>query len=59
MTPLNYAAAAVLLPACLTGLPAFLNLGNSLRLEAVTAHVRRNLRLLAQESPELLEDPLD
>ena len=59
MTPLNYAAAAVMVPVCLSGLPAFLNLGNSLRLEAVTAHVRRRMRLLNQESPELLEDPLD
>ena len=40
----NYLAAAALVPACAAGLPAFLNAGNRLRLEAVTQHLRRSLR---------------
>ena len=60
----NYLAAAVLAPACLLGLPAFLNLSNSLRLEAVTLYLRRRLTKMQDErtrvpSPDLLEDPLD
>lgn len=44
MSGVNYLAAAGFLPACLAGLPAFLNLGNTLRLEAVTLYLRRCLR---------------
>ena len=47
----NYLAAAVLAPACIAGLPAFLNLGNTLRLEAVTSHLRRAMRSLATTRP--------
>ncbi|HKY31557.1 MAG TPA: PHP domain-containing protein [Candidatus Polarisedimenticolia bacterium] len=65
MTPVNYAAAAALAPVVAAGLPAFLNLGNCLRLEAVTLHVRRLLRTLpstssgARQPGELLEESPD
>lgn len=58
----NYAAAALLAPVVVSGFPAFLNLGNSLRLEAVTLHARQTLRRLERDPaamalPDLLEDP--
>jgi len=59
----NYAAAAVLAPVCVSGLPAFLNLGNSLRLEAVSLYLRRTLRRLQESQPatggEFIEDSPD
>ncbi len=48
----NYAAAAMLAPACVAGLPALLNLGNSLRLEAVSLYLRRTLRRLQEAEPD-------
>ena len=64
MSAINVAAAAALAPVCVLGLPAFLNLGNSLRLEAVTAHVRRQIErrtreMAAETSPVLAREPLD
>jgi len=58
----NYVAAALLAPACIAGVPAFLNLGNSLRLEAVTLYLRLALRESLKprrgvEPEEALEDP--
>jgi predicted metal-dependent phosphoesterase TrpH len=64
----NYLAAAILAPGCLLGVPAFISLGNSLRVELVCRHLRRALRQadravegepIAPPSPELLEDPQD
>ena len=55
MRPLNWGAAAVLAPAVLAGLPAFLSLGNALRLEAVTFHVRRALRRMEEEQAPVAE----
>jgi hypothetical protein len=64
MRPINYLGAAALAPVCVAGLPVFLSLGNSLRLEAVTAYLRRSLgrrqrEMAASPAPGLLEDPLD
>jgi hypothetical protein len=68
MRAVNYLAAAILAPGCLLGVPAFINLGNSLRLEVVCHLLRRALRQadravegepIAPPSPELLEDPQD
>ena len=60
----NYLAAAVLAPACVAGLPAFLNLSNSLRLEAVSLYLRLALRRMEDRMEtgrlvprDLLEDP--
>jgi predicted metal-dependent phosphoesterase TrpH len=62
----NYLAAAILAPVCVVGIPALLNLGNSLRVEAVSAYLRRALKQAEQAaepvvavSPDLLEDPQD
>ncbi len=40
----NYLAAAVLAPACLAGLPAIINAGNSLKSETIALYLRRSLR---------------
>ena len=48
----NYLAAAILAPVCVAGLPALLNLGNSLRVEAVSAYLRRSLRNAAEPETE-------
>jgi len=56
MRATNYAAAAALAPACIAGLPAFLNLGNSLRLEAVSYYLRRTIRKLQESEPAAASD---
>lgn len=48
----NYLAAAILAPVCVAGLPALLNLGNSLRIEAVSMYLRRSLRNADQPSEQ-------
>ena len=60
MGPSNYAAAALMVPVCVAGLPLLLNLSNSARLEVVTARLRRALsRRSRQAAAEFLQDPLD
>ena len=59
MRPLNWAAAGTLIPAVLAGFPAFITLGNQLRLEAILLHVRRELRHLESRGEEMaLPDPV-
>ena len=62
----NYLAAAILAPVCVAGLPALLNLGNTLRIEAVSLYLRRSLRHAEQPvaetplpAPVPVEDPQD
>ncbi len=55
MRPLNWGAAAVLAPAVVAGIPAFLSLGNALRVEAVTLHVRRALRRMEEAQAPVVE----
>lgn len=63
MTPAARLVAALYAPTCLLGLPAWLSLGNTVRLEAVTLQVRHTLKrmqsaeLASLPSPGLLEDP--
>jgi hypothetical protein len=59
----HYVAAAALAPGVVAGVPGFLNLSNSLRLEAVTWHCGKVLQQLERRGhgalalPGLLEDP--
>ena len=61
----NYLAAAILAPACLAGLPAFLNLGNNLCLEATALYVRKTIRKMREtdeneiQPSDLIEESLD
>lgn len=55
----NYLAAAMLVPACLAGIPAILNAGNCLKSETIAFYLRRSLRTMRRRevgASDFIED---